>query len=78
MNGRHGNRRVFHPPSGAAGTNRPDADSPPHYDIGPFRLDTVARVLVRDADETIVWAEHLGLAFGEPVDIAPTRTDGPF
>lgn len=48
MNGRHGNRRVFHPPSGAAGTNRPDADSPPHYDIGPFRLDTVARVLVRD------------------------------
>jgi tRNA(Ile)-lysidine synthase len=37
-----------------------------------------ARVLVRDADDTIVWAEHLGLAFGEPAVIAPTRTDGPF
>ena len=25
-----------------------------------------ARVLVRTSDQTIVWAEHLGYAFGEP------------
>lgn len=30
-----------------------------------------ARVLVRSSDGAIVWAEHIGLAFGEPPHIAP-------
>jgi tRNA(Ile)-lysidine synthase len=30
-----------------------------------------ARVMVRVADGAIVWAEHLGVAFGEPPDLAP-------
>ena len=40
----------------------------------------VARVLVRCSDATIVWAEHLGVAFGEPsVDrFFPARSDGKF
>jgi tRNA(Ile)-lysidine synthase len=39
-----------------------------------------ARVLVRTSDGTIVWAEHIGAAFGEPCAIAPTpaRTGGKF
>ena len=39
-----------------------------------------ARVLVRTSDGAIVWAEHLGAAFGEPCAIAPTpaRTGGKF
>jgi tRNA(Ile)-lysidine synthase len=44
----------------------------------PREQRKTARVLIRTADETIVWAEHLGVAFGEPNDIAPTRSDGPF
>jgi tRNA(Ile)-lysidine synthase len=32
-----------------------------------------ARVLVRNTDDTIVWAEHLGLAYGEAVDVIPTN-----
>lgn len=35
-----------------------------------------ARVLVRSADGVIVWAEHLGLAFGET--LAPGQTGGSF
>ena len=30
-----------------------------------------ARVLVRAADGVIVWAEHVGAAYGEPVDLVP-------
>ncbi|HZJ63977.1 MAG TPA: tRNA lysidine(34) synthetase TilS, partial [Kofleriaceae bacterium] len=39
-----------------------------------------ARVLVRSSDATIVWAEHVGLAYGESRAIAPlpTRSDGKF
>lgn len=39
-----------------------------------------ARVLVRSSDATIVWAEHLGAAFGEPcADLPiPARSDGKF
>lgn len=39
-----------------------------------------ARVLVRTSDATIVWAEHLGAAFGEPCGVAPipARSDGKF
>jgi tRNA(Ile)-lysidine synthetase-like protein len=39
----------------------------------PRDLRGTARVMVRDADDTIVWAEHLGLAYGEPIDIIPTN-----
>jgi len=39
-----------------------------------------ARVLVRITDATIVWAEHLGVAFGEPELLTPnpTRSAGSF
>jgi tRNA(Ile)-lysidine synthase len=39
-----------------------------------------ARVLVRVGDATIVWAEHLGAAFGEPcfIEPIPTRSAGKF
>ncbi len=30
-----------------------------------------ARVCVRTNDEEIVWAEHLGIAFGEPLEVVP-------
>jgi len=32
---------------------------------------TSARVVVRTTDGEIVWAEHLGLAFGEPAEVVP-------
>ena len=39
----------------------------------------VARVLVRTCDATIVWAEHIGPAFGEPcVPAIPARSAGKF
>ncbi len=31
-----------------------------------------ARVCVRTTDAEIVWAEHLGVAFGEPLEVVPT------
>jgi tRNA(Ile)-lysidine synthase len=37
----------------------------------PRELRRVARVLVRTADQSIVWAEHLGLAFGESATLVP-------
>ena len=41
---------------------------------------SAARVLVRLADQTIVWAEHVGSAFGEPGDLepGPVQTAGTF
>jgi tRNA(Ile)-lysidine synthetase-like protein len=46
----------------------------------PRAVRATARVLVRTSDATIVWAEHLGTAFGEPRAIAPipARSDGKF
>jgi tRNA(Ile)-lysidine synthase len=44
----------------------------------PRHVRATARVLVRQADATIVWAEHLGVAFGEPTDLLPIRTTGSF
>jgi len=46
----------------------------------PRAQRAVARVLVRTSDATIVWAEHLGAAFGEPCAAAPipARSDGKF
>ena len=46
----------------------------------PRAARAVARVLVRSSDATIVWAEHVGLAFGESHAIAPVppRSDGKF
>lgn len=54
----------------------------------PRAIRSRARVIVRSSDATIVWAEHLGAAFGEPaVDAAldvslsvlrPARSDGTF
>jgi tRNA(Ile)-lysidine synthase len=46
----------------------------------PRAARAVARVLVRTADGTIVWAEHLGVAHGEPPTVAPipARSDGKF
>lgn len=37
----------------------------------PRELRRTARVLVRSTDRSIVWAEHLGVAFGEPDDLVP-------
>jgi tRNA(Ile)-lysidine synthase len=37
----------------------------------PRAARATARVLVRRSDDAIVWAEHLGSAFGEPARIAP-------
>jgi tRNA(Ile)-lysidine synthase len=37
----------------------------------PRELRQHAQVLVRDPDRVIVWAEHVGIAFGEPDHIAP-------
>jgi tRNA(Ile)-lysidine synthase len=46
----------------------------------PRAARAFARVLVRTTDGVIVWAEHVGLAFGEPLDIAPQapQTGGSF
>jgi tRNA(Ile)-lysidine synthase len=46
----------------------------------PRAMRAQARVLVRSRDATIVWAEHLGAAFGEPgADLPiPARSDGKF
>jgi tRNA(Ile)-lysidine synthase len=46
----------------------------------PRAARVVARVLVRSSDATIVWAEHVGLAFRESHAIAPVpaRSDGKF
>jgi tRNA(Ile)-lysidine synthase len=45
------------------------------------RADRVtARVVIRSSDATIVWAEHVGSAFGEPSSLVsiPARSDGKF
>jgi tRNA(Ile)-lysidine synthase len=46
----------------------------------PRSIRATARVLVRSRDDTIVWAEHLGAAFGEPLSVAPipARSGGKF
>ncbi|HEU4733114.1 MAG TPA: tRNA lysidine(34) synthetase TilS [Kofleriaceae bacterium] len=46
----------------------------------PRNARAAARVLVRRADATIVWAEHIGSAFGEPRwwPDSPTRSGGKF
>jgi len=46
----------------------------------PRPARAIARVLVRSRDATIVWAEHLGTAFGEPGFVAPNpaRSGGKF
>jgi tRNA(Ile)-lysidine synthase len=46
----------------------------------PRAARAAARVLVRTSDATIVWAEHVGAAFGESCAIAPipARTGGKF
>ena len=46
----------------------------------PRDARNTARVLVRQSDATIVWAEHLGTAFGETCVIMPipARSDGKF
>jgi tRNA(Ile)-lysidine synthase len=46
----------------------------------PRAVRAIARVLVRRSDAVIVWAEHLGAAFGEPCLVAsiPARSDGKF
>jgi tRNA(Ile)-lysidine synthase len=46
----------------------------------PRAVRAIARVLVRTSDATIVWAEHLGTAFGEPRAVVPipARSDGKF
>jgi tRNA(Ile)-lysidine synthase len=37
----------------------------------PRAMRRTARVLVRSTDQVIVWAEHLGPAFGEPEGLVP-------
>ncbi len=46
----------------------------------PRAARSSARVLVRTTDGVIVWAEHVGVAFGESLDIAPQapQTGGSF
>ena len=46
----------------------------------PRSVRATARVLVRSRDDTIVWAEHLGAAFEEPLFVAPmpARSGGKF
>jgi tRNA(Ile)-lysidine synthase len=46
----------------------------------PRELRRTARVLVRANDHVIVWAEHLGVAFGESPNVVPVpaRTGGTF
>jgi tRNA(Ile)-lysidine synthetase-like protein len=46
----------------------------------PRAARSSARVLVRTTDGVIVWAEHVGIAFGESLDIAPQapQTGGSF
>lgn len=43
----------------------------------PRELRRTARVLVRVADQSIVWAEHLGIAFGVSPDILPEPGESP-
>ncbi len=42
----------------------------------PRGVRASARVLVRTTTGAIVWAEHVGLAHGEPADLAPARSGG--
>jgi len=46
----------------------------------PRQLRRAARVLVRTNDKVIVWAEHIGIAFGESPNVVPLaqRTSGSF
>ena len=46
----------------------------------PRELRRTARVLIRESDRVIVWAEHIGLAFGESPNVVPVpvRTGGSF
>ncbi|HEY5949137.1 MAG TPA: tRNA lysidine(34) synthetase TilS [Kofleriaceae bacterium] len=46
----------------------------------PRELRRTARVLVRTRDDAIVWAEHLGVAFGETPSVVPVpgRSGGSF
>ncbi|HEY1811520.1 MAG TPA: tRNA lysidine(34) synthetase TilS [Kofleriaceae bacterium] len=44
----------------------------------PRHARTTARVLVRLTDDAIVWAEHIGVAFGEPADLVAVQTAGSF
>jgi tRNA(Ile)-lysidine synthase len=46
----------------------------------PRELRRTARVMVRTNDQVIVWAEHLGIAFGESPNVVPVphRTGGSF
>lgn len=46
----------------------------------PRELRRTARVLVRLSDQSIVWAEHLGIAHGEPAQLVPlpSQTGGSF
>jgi tRNA(Ile)-lysidine synthase len=41
----------------------------------PRTQRAAARVLVRDADGAIVWAEHIGAAFGSPIEVTLTYPD---
>ena len=46
----------------------------------PQALRAGARVVIRTTDQGIVWAEHLGMAYGEPLHLMPkpARTVGSF
>jgi tRNA(Ile)-lysidine synthase len=44
----------------------------------PREARASSRVLVRTTTGAIVWAEHIGLADGEPEDLTPARSDGSF
>jgi tRNA(Ile)-lysidine synthetase-like protein len=37
----------------------------------PRDVRRLAQVLIRTSDGTIVWAEHVGIAFGESPDLEP-------
>lgn len=41
----------------------------------PRQLRQVAHVLVRSADGAIVWAEHIGVAYGHPEQLVPSKCD---
>ena len=64
---------------GRPGCGRPKSGAGASWPIAtmPRRM---ARVLVRSSDAMIVWAEHVGLAFGESAAITPlpARSDGKF
>jgi tRNA(Ile)-lysidine synthase len=44
----------------------------------PRAARLAARILVRTTTGAIVWAEHVGLAYGEPAELIPARSDGSF